>query len=54
MTPRTLHQYKPIAKFHVDSHFIYITAHKDEKKEELQSYYNIIDEDMEQVTKEWT
>jgi hypothetical protein len=53
MTPRTLHQYRLIAKFHADPHFIYITACKDERKEELQSYYKMIDEDMEQMTKEW-
>jgi hypothetical protein len=53
MTSCTLHQYRPFAKFHVDRHFIYITASRDERKEELQSYYKLIDEDMEQITKEW-
>jgi hypothetical protein len=53
MTPRTLHQYRPISKFHIDLHFIYITARRDESKEELQSYYKLTDEDMEQITKEW-
>jgi hypothetical protein len=53
MTPRTLHQYRLIEKFHVDPHFIYITSRIDENKEELQSYYNLTDEDMEQITKEW-
>jgi hypothetical protein len=53
MTPHTLHQYRMITKFHTDSHFIYIIVHKYERKEELQSYYKITDEDMEQITKEW-
>jgi hypothetical protein len=35
MTPRTSHQYRPIAKFRTYSHFIYITARRDESKEEL-------------------
>jgi hypothetical protein len=47
MAPNTLHQYRPLAKFHTDRHFIYIIAHSDERKEELQSYYKLIDEDME-------
>jgi hypothetical protein len=53
MTSNTLHRFRPIAKFHTDRHFIYITAHGDEHKEELQSYYNLIEEDMEEITKEW-
>jgi hypothetical protein len=36
------------------SHFIYITACRDESKEELQSYYKLTDEDMEEITKEWS
>jgi hypothetical protein len=53
MTPNTLHTYMPLEKFHADRHFIYITAHRDESKEELQSYYKLNDEDMEEITKEW-
>jgi hypothetical protein len=53
MTPCTLHWYRPIEKFYVDPHFIYITARRYENKEELQSYYKLIDEDTEQITKEW-
>jgi hypothetical protein len=48
-----LHTYRPLAKFHADRHFIYITACRDESKEELQSYYKLTDEDMEEITKEW-
>jgi hypothetical protein len=48
-----LHQYRPLAKFHTDRHFIYITTRRDESKEKLQSYYKLTDEDMEEITKEW-
>jgi hypothetical protein len=54
MTPKTLHTYRALAKFRVDCHFIYITACWDESKEELQSYYKLNDEDMEEITKEWS
>jgi hypothetical protein len=53
MTHCTLHQYRPIAKFLIDPHFIYITTRRDEQEEELQSYYKLTDEDMEQIIKEW-
>jgi hypothetical protein len=46
MTPNTLHRFRPIAKFCVDIHFIYITAHEDEHKEMLQSCYKLTEEDM--------
>jgi hypothetical protein len=54
MTSNTLHRFMPIAKFHEDMHFIYINSRGDEHKEELQSYYKIIEEDMEELNKEWT
>jgi hypothetical protein len=53
MTPNTLHTYRPLEKFHADQHFIYITACRDESKYELQSYYKLTNEDMEEITKEW-
>jgi hypothetical protein len=53
MTPRTMHQYIPLAKFHADLNCVYITVCRDENKEELHSYYKLIDEDMEEITKEW-
>jgi len=53
MTPCTLHQYRPIAKFRTDPHFIYITVHKDKSKEEIQYFYKMIDKDMEKIMKEW-
>jgi hypothetical protein len=39
-------------KFHVDQHFIYIIMRADEHKEELQLYYNITEEDLEEITKD--
>jgi hypothetical protein len=51
--PNTLHRLRPFVKFHSDRHFIYITAQGDEHKEKIQSYYKIIEEDMEEITKEW-
>jgi hypothetical protein len=53
MTPNTLHRFRPIAKFCADRHFIYITALGDEHKEEIQSYYKLTKEDMEEIIKEW-
>jgi hypothetical protein len=53
MNLNTLHQYRTLAKFRVDRHFIYIIVRRDESKEELQSYYKLTDEDMEEITKEW-
>jgi hypothetical protein len=53
MTSNTLHRFRPIVKFHIDRHFIYITMCGDEHKEELQSYYKLTEEDMEEITKEW-
>jgi hypothetical protein len=48
-----LHRFRPFVKFHVDRNFIYIIARRDEHKEELQSYYRLIKEDMEEITKAW-
>jgi transcription initiation factor IIE alpha subunit len=53
MNPNTFHTYRPLVKFHKDRHFIYITTRRDKNKEELQSYYKLNDEDMEEITKEW-
>ena len=36
-----------MAKFFIDQHFIYITTHRDERKEELKSYYKLTNKDME-------
>jgi hypothetical protein len=52
-TPNTLHRFRPIAKFRIDRHFIYITVRGDKHKEEFHSYYKLTEEDMEEITKEW-
>jgi hypothetical protein len=54
MTPNTLHRFRPLMKFSADRHFIYIIACADEHKEQLQSYYKLIEEDLEEITKEWS
>jgi hypothetical protein len=53
MTLNTLDRFRPIMKFRTDRHFIYITECGDEHKEELQSYYKLKEEDLEEITKEW-
>jgi hypothetical protein len=53
MMSNTLHRFTPLAKFHTDKHFIYIIVHGDEHKEEILSYYKLVEEDMEEITKEW-
>jgi hypothetical protein len=41
-------------KFNVDCHFIYITACANEHKQHLQSYYKLTEDDLEDITKEWS
>jgi hypothetical protein len=41
-------------KFCIYRHFIYITTRANEHKEELQSYYNLTEEDLEEITKDWS
>jgi hypothetical protein len=41
-------------KFNADRHFIYITARTDEHKQQLQSYYKLMEEDLEEITKDWS
>jgi hypothetical protein len=53
MMLNTLHRFRPFVKFHADRNFIYITARGDEHKEEMQTYYKLIEGDMEEITKEW-
>jgi hypothetical protein len=38
----------------VDRHFIYLTPRVDEHQEQLQSYYKLTKEDLEEITKEWS
>jgi hypothetical protein len=54
MMSNTLHRFRPLTKFCTDRHFIYIIVCGDEDKEELQSYYILTEEDMEEITKEWS
>jgi hypothetical protein len=42
-----------LIKFNVDRHFIYLTPRADEQEEQLQSYYKMIEEDLEEITNEW-
>jgi hypothetical protein len=53
MTLNTLDRVRTLMNFRADRHFIYITTHVDEIKEELQSYYKLTEEDLEEITKEW-
>jgi hypothetical protein len=53
MNPNTFHTYMPLVKFCTNRHFIYITMHRDESKEELHSYYKLTEEYMEEIIKEW-
>jgi hypothetical protein len=53
MTPNSLDRSRPLMKFHADRNFIYITARADENKEEIQSYYKLTKEDLEEIIKEW-
>jgi hypothetical protein len=41
-------------KFNTDRHFIYIIVCTDEHKKQLQSYYKLTEEDLEEITKEWS
>jgi hypothetical protein len=41
-------------KFNADRHFTYITARADEHKQQLQSYYKLTEDDLKEITKEWS
>jgi hypothetical protein len=41
-------------KFSADRHFTYITTCADEHKQQLQSYYKLTKDDLEEITKEWS
>jgi hypothetical protein len=40
-------------KFCTDRHFIYLTTRANEHKEQLQSYYKLTEDDLEEITKYW-
>jgi hypothetical protein len=54
VTLNTLHWLRPLMKFNTNQHFIYITTRTDEHKKQLQSYYKLTEEDLEEITKEWS
>jgi hypothetical protein len=54
ITLNTLHKFRPLMKFSTDRHFIYITTHTDEHKQQLQSYYKLMEDDLKEITKEWS
>jgi hypothetical protein len=54
MTPKTLHWFQPLMKFNMDQHFIYIIACINEHKKQLQSYYKLTEEDLDNITKKWS
>jgi hypothetical protein len=54
ITLNTLKRFQPLIKFSVDHHFIYLTPCDDEHQEQLQSYYKSTEEDLEEITKEWS
>jgi hypothetical protein len=41
-------------KFNTDCHFIYVTVRAEEHKQQLQSYYKMTEEDLEEITKDWS
>jgi hypothetical protein len=54
ITPNVHHSFRPLMKFSADYHFTYITSHGDEHKQQLQSYYKLTEDDLEEITKEWS
>jgi hypothetical protein len=54
MALNTLQRFRPLMKFNADQHFIYIIARADEHKKQLHSYYKLTEEDLEEITKEWS
>jgi hypothetical protein len=54
MTSNTLHRFRPLMKFSAECYFIYIIAHTDGNKQQLQSYYKLMEDDLEEITKEWS
>jgi hypothetical protein len=54
MTLNTLQRFEPRMKFRTDRHFIYITTRVDDHKDDLQSYYKLKEEDLEEITMDWS
>jgi hypothetical protein len=38
----------------MEHHFIYLTPCTDEHQEQLQSYYKLTEEDLEEITRKWS
>jgi hypothetical protein len=53
ITLNTLHRFRPLMKFSMDHHFIYITSRADDHKQQLQYYYKMTEEYLEEITKDW-
>jgi hypothetical protein len=53
MRLNTLDMFRPLMRFHAERNFIYINVHADERKEELQYYYKLTTEDLEEFSKDW-
>jgi hypothetical protein len=54
ITQNVLHGFRHLMTFNMDHHFTYITARGDEHNQQLQSYYKFIEDDLEEITKEWS
>jgi hypothetical protein len=54
ITLNTLQRFRPLVKFSMNHHFIYLTPRADEHQEQLQSSYKLIKEDLEEITKDWS
>jgi hypothetical protein len=54
ITPNVLHRFIPLMKFSANHHFTYITMCSDEHKQQIQSYYKMTEDDLEEITKEWS
>jgi hypothetical protein len=50
ITLNTLHRFRPLIKFSADFHLIYITTRADENKQQLQSYYKLTMDELEDIT----
>jgi hypothetical protein len=50
ITLNTLYRFRPLMNFSTNRYFIYMTARADEHKQQLQSYYKLTEEDLEEIT----
>jgi hypothetical protein len=53
ITLNTLQRFRPLINFSAEHHFINLNPRVDEHQEQLQSYYKLTKEDLEEITKEW-